>query len=127
MNDLIMVKSLLDEIDEQKIKYIAELLKSGPSLDYQFGFLEGEYNLKKQHFIKLIEMIKKRDKDFIKYISYAVHFCFQNQKMEHTKKIEKICNDYSCHRKQSDLNDGYKILYEKQIETEKKYQKYNQF
>lgn len=76
-----MVKSLLDEIDEQKIKYIAELLKSGPSLDYQFGFLEGEYNLKKQHFIKLIEMIKKRDKDFIKYISYAVHFCFQNQKM----------------------------------------------
>ena len=50
MNDLIMVKSLLDEIDEQKIKYIAELLKSGPSLDYQFGFLEGEYNLKKTAF-----------------------------------------------------------------------------
>lgn len=119
MNDLIMVKSLLDEIDEQKIKYIAELLKSGPSLDYQFGFLEGEYNLKKQHFIKLIEMIKKRDKNFLKYISYAVHFCFQNQKMEHTKKIEKICNDYSCHQKQSDWNNGYKVLYEKQIETEK--------
>ena len=48
MGELERLFSILEELRKEKEKFKKNILEEGPSFQYTFGFLLGEYNLKKQ-------------------------------------------------------------------------------
>lgn len=109
----------LDDINHKLEQYNKTSLESGPSVEYCFGFLLGEFNLKNSSIVSVIEILKSsKDADFMKYTAAALNYYFQNKIRESQNRLDKFNNDIHCTKQLEEWNETASCYYNSLINTE---------
>lgn len=121
MGELERLFSILEELRKEKEKFKKNILEEGPSFQYTFGFLLGEYNLKNKYILEALDIIKKhRQPDLLRYFSLSLRFYFQKKISESVQHLDRINNEIKCLKINKEWNDSHSLCYNNLISTENK-------
>lgn len=121
MDELEKLFSMLEVLRNKEETYNKKVLEEGPSFQYTFGFLLGEYNLKNKYILEALDIIKNhRQPDLLRYFSLSLRFYFQKIISESVQHLDKINNEIKCLKINKEWNDSYSLCYNNLISTENK-------
>ena len=119
MDELEKLFSLLEVLRNKEETYNKKVLEEGPSFQYTFGFLLGEYNLKNKYVLEALDIIKNhRQPDLLRYFSLSLRFYFQKIISESVQHLDKINNEIKCLKINKEWNDSHNLYYNSMISTE---------
>ena len=121
MDELKKLFAILDELRKEEEFFDKNILEEGPSFQYNFGFLLGEYNLKNKSILNVLDMIKNhRESDLLRYFSLSLRFYFQIEISRSVQHLDKINNEIKCLKINKEWNDSDRLYYNSMISTENK-------
>jgi len=121
MDELEKLFSMLEVLRNKEETYNKKVLEEGPSFQYTFGFLLGEYNLKNKYILEALDIIKNhRQPDLLRYFSLSLRFYFQKIISESVQHLDKINNEIKCLKINKEWNDSHSLCYNNLISTENK-------
>lgn len=121
MNELKTMFSMLDVLRKEEENYNGKVLEEGPSFQYSFGFLLGEYNQSNKYILNIIDMIKNsKQSNLLRYFALSLRFYFQTIISESEQRLDSINNEIKCLKKQKEWNDSHSQYYNSLISTEER-------
>lgn len=121
MNELKTMFSMLDVLRKEEENYNDKVLEEGPSFQYSFGFLLGEYNQSNKYILNIIDMIKNsKQSNLLRYFALSLRFYFQTIISESEQRLDSINNEIKCLKKQKEWNDSHSQYYNSLISTEER-------
>ena len=97
MDELEKLFSMLEVLRNKEETCNKKVLEEGPSFQYTFGFLLGEYNLKNKYILEVLDIIKNhRQPDLLRYFSLSLRFYFQKIISESVQHLDIINNEIKC-------------------------------
>ena len=121
MDELEKLFSMLEVLRNKEETCNKKVLEEGPSFQYTFGFLLGEYNLKNKYILEVLDIIKNhRQPDLLRYFSLSLRFYFQKIISESVQHLDIINNEIKCLKINKEWNDSHSLCYNNLLSTENK-------
>lgn len=119
MDELEKLFSMLEVLRKEEETYNKKVLEEGPSFQYTFGFLLGEYNQGNKYILNIIDMIENnKQPNLLRYFSLSLRFYFQMQISDSVHHLDTISNEIKCLKMNKEWNDSHSLYYNSMISTE---------
>lgn len=119
MDELEKLFSMLEVLRNKEETYNKKVLEEGPSFQYTFGFLLGEYNQGNKYILNIIDMLENnKQSDLLRYFSLSLRFYFQMQISDSVHHLDTISNEIKCLKMNKEWNDSHSLYYNSMISTE---------
>ncbi|MCI6891312.1 MAG: hypothetical protein MR852_04715 [Treponema sp.] len=121
MDELNNLFSILEDLRKKEEYFNKEILEEGATFQYTFGFLLGEYNLKNEYILNVLDIIKNnKQSDLLRYFSLSLRFYFQIMISKAVQHLDTINNKIKCLKIIKEWNDSDSLYFNSMISTENK-------